>query len=262
MVQTTIEGFSRELLARIEDAGLNASAPSQQRLVDGWLLRFSPGKAKRARCINPIAAGVLPVEQKLALCQPVFDEAGLPMLVRITPFSLPCELDVLLAQRGMRRIDDTRVMVRTDLAEAQPAPLPSGLTLSTIGHEAFAQAVGTLRGSPLSQRQAHGQRLANSPVPFFGQVLKRDGEVVACGQVAIEDSLVGLYDVFTASSARGHGLARWLCARLIADAVTRGATTAYLQVESDNAPARAVYQRLGFSDAYAYHYRTPHPTAA
>jgi predicted GNAT family acetyltransferase len=30
---------------------------------------------------------------------------------------------------------------------------------------------------------------------------------------------------------------------------------AYLQVESSNADARAAYARLGFADAYAYHYR-------
>ena len=32
-------------LCRIEEAGLNASAPSEQRLLDGWLVRFNPGKA-------------------------------------------------------------------------------------------------------------------------------------------------------------------------------------------------------------------------
>jgi predicted GNAT family acetyltransferase len=29
-----------------------------------------------------------------------------------------------------------------------------------------------------------------------------------------------------------------------------------LQVDAENAPARAVYHRLGFADGYAYHYRT------
>jgi hypothetical protein len=36
------------LLSRIEDAGINASAPQQQRWIDGWLVRFSPAKAQRA----------------------------------------------------------------------------------------------------------------------------------------------------------------------------------------------------------------------
>ena len=43
------------LLSWVEDAGINASAPPQQRWEDGWLLRFSPGKAKRARCIQAVA---------------------------------------------------------------------------------------------------------------------------------------------------------------------------------------------------------------
>ena len=50
-------GFDPTLLSRIEYAGINASAPPQQRWVDGWLVRFSLGKAKRARCINPVATG-------------------------------------------------------------------------------------------------------------------------------------------------------------------------------------------------------------
>jgi hypothetical protein len=50
---------------RASKTKLNASAPPQQRLSDGWLLRFSPGKARRTRCVNAIAAGRLPVADKL-----------------------------------------------------------------------------------------------------------------------------------------------------------------------------------------------------
>ncbi|HNK16945.1 MAG TPA: hypothetical protein PLG92_01095, partial [Piscinibacter sp.] len=85
--------FDPYLLSRVEDAGLNASAPPQQRWVDGWLLRFSPGKAKRSRCVNAVAPGRMPVAHKLALCEPVFAQAGLPLIVRITPFSEPAGLD-------------------------------------------------------------------------------------------------------------------------------------------------------------------------
>src|SRR5262245_20828827 len=102
-----MSGWDTQLLARIEDAGLNASAPTQQRLVDGWLVRFSPGKGKRARCVNAVAAGQLPLGFKLGLCQQVYEEAQLPMLLRITPFSQPARLDTLLERLGMRRLDDT-----------------------------------------------------------------------------------------------------------------------------------------------------------
>jgi predicted GNAT family acetyltransferase len=74
--------------------------------------------------------------------------------------------------------------------------------------------------------------------------------------------LVGLYDVFTAPEVRGQGLARRLCCTLLAQAGAAGAKIAYLQVETDNAPARAIYHRLGFDDAYSYHYRAPDPDAA
>ena len=87
---------TQALLSRVEDAGLNASAPPQQRWLDGWLVRFSPGKAKRARCVNAVAPGRLSLEEKLSLVEPVFRDAGLPLVVRITPFSHPEGLDKTL----------------------------------------------------------------------------------------------------------------------------------------------------------------------
>jgi GNAT superfamily N-acetyltransferase len=96
-------------------------------------------------------------------------------------------------------------------------------------------------------------------VPYQGWVLQRsdDGAIAACGQVATESDMVGLYDVFTHPDHRGRGLARQLCCALLARARAAGAKLAYLQVDGANHPARAVYHRMGFADAYAYHYRTP-----
>ena len=254
--------FDATLLSRIEDAGLNASAPPQQRWLDGWLLRFSAGKAKRARCINAVAAGRLALDTKLALSERVFNDAGLPLIVRITPMTVPAELDTELEARGLRRFDDTRVMVLADTAQVAAPRLPANVSLHAIGLEPFAQRVGALRGSPLSQRQAHSQRLANAPVPFFAFELLVHGQLASCGQFAIEADLVGLYDIYTAEAARRRGHGRLLCAHLLSMARERGARHAYLQVEGDNAPARAVYHALGFEDAYAYHYRTRDPEAA
>ena len=247
--------FEPTLLSRIEDAGLNASAPPQQRWADGWLVRFSPGKAKRARCINAVAHGRSPVHERLAACADVYARAGLPLIVRITPFTRPTDLDGILEHHGFRRFDDTRVMVCANF-DAEPPAASLATEIVAIDADAFADRIGGFRDSPPAQREAHAQRLRNSPVPYFGFELRADGAPVACGQYALEGDLVGIYDVFTAGAARGRGHARLLCRHLLMRAQAQGARHAYLQVEGDNRAARSVYHRLGFADAYAYHYRT------
>jgi ribosomal protein S18 acetylase RimI-like enzyme len=198
------------------------------------------------------------MQEKFALCQRVFDEAKLPLIFRITPLSEPQNLDSWLANIGLHVLEDTRVMVNGDLTALAPEALPAGIGMHRVGHAAFAQIVGQLRGSPLSQQQAHAQRLELSPVPFEAWVLRRAGEsaVLACGQTAAEADMVGLYDIFTANSARNNGWARILCSQLLERARQRGSRIGYLQVDASNLAARSVYRRLGFNDAYAYHYRT------
>lgn len=253
---------SAATLSRIEDAGLNASAPPQQVWMDGWMVRFSPGKAKRARCINALAEGLLPVADQLQRCAEVYRAAGLPLVVRITPFSKPAGLDDALAALGLQRFDETVVMVASFDALDLTAALPPHLTLERTDHGTYARTVGRLRGSPAEQQVAHAERLAGSPVPYQGWLLRDGSDVLACGQTAQEGDLVGLYDVFTAPAARNQGLSRALCAALLRAAAAQGARTAYLQVDAINAPARAVYRRLGFADGYGYHYRSADPASA
>lgn len=247
-------GFDPALLARIEDAALNASAPPQQRWIDGWLLRYSPGKAKRSRSVNPVADGRRPLAQRFADCERLMREAGLPLLVRITPFARPTGLDEWLAGKGMIRFDETRTMVAASIGELRWS-LPAGLRLESADAATYADVIGELRGSPTLQREAHAERIVLSPVPYRGWLLREGESICACAQFVLDGDLVGLYDVYTAPAARGRGLASALCATLLDRARVAGARSAYLQVDADNVPARRVYRRLGFDDAYAYHYR-------
>lgn len=253
--------FEARLLARIEDAGLNASAPPQQRMLGGWVLRLSPGKAKRARCVNALAVGRLPLAELLARAEATFERAGLPFIVRITPFTQPPTLDATLQACGFRAFDETRVMVRASFDDLGPAAVPPGCEMESPGHGLFAEAVGAMRGSPLAQRQAHAQRLRESPATYSGLLCKRGGRLLACGQFALEDELVGLYDLFTLPAQRRSGLATALCLQLLHLARERGARCAYLQVDANNHAARSVYARLGFVDGYFYHYRSKDPEA-
>jgi ribosomal protein S18 acetylase RimI-like enzyme len=207
---------------------------------------------------------VLSLSERLALAEPVYRAAGVPLIFRITPFTQPATLDRQLADLGFVAVDPTRVLIATRLppsASADASELPQGLAWQALNGAAFAEAVGRLRGSPPEHRHSHAQRLAHSPVPYRGLAVVRasDGEVLACGQSAQavdqDPAWVGLYDVFTHPDARQQGLARMLCERLLSESARLGATMAYLQVDAANAPALAVYRRLGFADGYGYHYR-------
>ena len=123
--------LASSLLSRIEDAGINASAPTQQRWVDGWLVRFSPGKAKRARCIQAVAGGRMSVEEKLEICQSIYREHRLPLVVRVTPFSKPEGLDEHLAALGFERQDETCVMVASPRGRRATTSAGSGLPYRT-----------------------------------------------------------------------------------------------------------------------------------
>ena len=258
--EATSAAFDEALLARIEDAGLNASAPREQRWVDGWLVRLSPGKAKRARCIQPVAPGRLGIDAKLALCLPMFAAAGLHPYVRITPFAEPPGLDDHLGSLGMVRIDATRVMVLASieaLATGEVGATDAG-TIEAADAPTFAEWVGAARGSTAGERLAHAERIARPAVPHHGFLARnRRGDVVAAGQVVIEGFIAGLYDVFTAEGERGRGHAERICRHLLAFAAERGATVGYLQVDAANETALRIYRRLGFADGYSYHYRTP-----
>jgi len=239
------------LALRAELAGLDASAPPQQADIDGWLIRLSPGKAKRSRCINALREGSLPLDDLLARCKQAYDAAGLPLAVRVTPWSQPTDLDARLAAKGWGVFDAADVMVLDSLT-----PEPTPVALQALDATAYATLVGTLRGSSATAIAAHAERIANAPVTYQGFALNdATGALLACGQMVVDGDIVGLYDIASAVPRQGH--ADRLCRALLALAHAQGARQAYLQVGSDNEVAKRLYTRMGFVFAYRYHYRSP-----
>jgi RimJ/RimL family protein N-acetyltransferase len=240
---------------RIEEAGLNAMQTQRQLFYDGWLLRVSAGSAKRARSVNAFFGSTLPLSRKIAHCEDVYAHQGLPILFRMTPFDCPADLGDALAARGYEAFGETLVQT---VALDRPPELPDAgeaIELDAPDAPGFVDAVGELRGSAAPQRDAHRERLGNSVLDTRFAVVRVAGRVVCTAQVAVENEVAGVFDVITASDARGKGHATLACASLLSWAWQHGAQSAYLQVSADNAPAIALYRKFGFATAYTYHYR-------
>lgn len=249
------DGYTGDLdLRRLEEVGLNALQTQRQLFYDGWLLRVSPGKAKRARSVNAHFNSSLPLADKIAHCEKVYAARGFPVLFRITPFVQPPDLDAALAARGYDAHETTLVQVKSLAQAPEVAPLP-GVEVVTPTADAFADAVAALQHATPAQRDAYYERLVDSPLATRALIAQGPDATVGVGTVMLDDGLAGIFSMATAPDMRGRGVATALLGHLLAWAWDHGATHAYLQVDANNHRALAVYRRFGFATAYTYHYR-------
>ena len=237
-------------LRRLEELGLNSSAPPGQLLFDGWLIRLLPGQAKRARSVNAVYPSRRALDDKVAYCEALYKLHQLPTIFRITPFSEPAALDAELERLGYLRFDTTAVDATTiDAAQlvlttAQPMELAP-----------WVEEVGRLRGSNAVYRRSHLERLQSVLLPLRAMAVWHNGAVVATGLTIVEDGWAGLFDIVTDATLRRRGFGEQIVQGLLKAAWDMDARQSYLQVSADNTPARTLYARYGFQEQYQYWYR-------
>jgi GNAT superfamily N-acetyltransferase len=241
-------------LRRVEESSLNTLPAPRQLFYDGWLLRVNPGPTKRARSVTALFGSTLPLSEKIAHCERLYERRGLPCLFRSTPFDAPPELDRELDARGYAAFDNTLVQIVSLASPPSFAP-PADIEISVASASGFAEALATLEGAPARQRSTRRAWLAQTPLPTRAVVARLDGRAVAVGQSSIDDGMAMIGSVATADDVRGRGIATAVVGALLAWAWERNAHHAYLQVNDDNCRALAVYRRFGFETVYAYHYR-------
>jgi N-acetylglutamate synthase len=243
-------------LRRVEEVGLNALQTQRQLFYDGWLLRVSPGKARRARSVNAHFGSTLPLAEKIEYCERLYRQHGLPVLFRMTPFVQPPGLADALAQRGYVAFDTTYVQVAS-IAHPPDDHVPEGVAIVPPAPAAFADAVAVLQEATPAQRDAYLERMAATPLVTRALMAHEHGRPVGVGTAMLEDGIAGIFSMATAPDLRRRGIASALVARLLAWAWERGARHAYLQVDAQNHAALAVYRKFGFATAYTYHYCAP-----
>lgn len=210
--------------------------------LGGWTLRASGGFTRRANSVLAAGDPGVPLDEALAAVRDWYAERGLPPYVQLADSSpYAAGLDA----RGWVREADT--VVRT--APLAPlARLPEGdVALSRTPDARWLAAyhrTGDLAEAAL-------RVVTGGPSVWFATMPGAIGRAVVDGPWV----LFGAVEV--APEQRRKGLATVVMGALARQAVREGATAAYLQVEADNAGARALYDRLGFADHHRYHYRRP-----
>ncbi|WNI17548.1 GNAT family N-acetyltransferase [Actinacidiphila sp. ITFR-21] len=234
-----VPAVTAEELERIASRAWPAAETSA---LGGWTLRASGGFTRRANSVLVGGDPGMPVDRALAEVARWYGDRGLIPYLQV-PDSSP--LGAALDGRAWIREGDT--LVRT----APLAPLTSlpdtGVTLSrTPGPDWLAAYRRTGERADAALAVVSG-----GPAVWFATTPGGIGRAVVDGPWA----LFGAVEV--APSRRRRGLATAVMGALARQVYDEGATAGYLQVEADNAVARAFYDRLGFLDHHGYHYRRP-----
>jgi predicted GNAT family acetyltransferase len=112
------------------------------------------------------------------------------------------------------------------------------------------------QGHSGERAHAYRQIVSSIAIPAAFVACHHDGQPASLAYGAMQDGFLMIESVITASAARGRGYAYRTVATLLAWGAGQGAKIACLQVAADNAPAVALYRRLGLrSTLYRYHYR-------
>jgi ribosomal protein S18 acetylase RimI-like enzyme len=219
----------------------------QARLGD-WLLRAGTGWTGRANSVLPIGDPGLPLDDALARVREWYADQGLPALFQI---ALPCcaTLDRDLQQRGWEPYNFSSMLI-AQVADVL-ATTPDGLAPQVVlddGPDADWLAAYNYRGDSLPAGAERTLRAGDRPL--FARI-EADGRIVAIARFSLSGAWVGVTAVEVDPALRRRGLAGHLMReglrQLSADAC-------YLQVADSNAPALALYDRLGFFRHHAYHY--------
>ncbi|MFJ3581185.1 GNAT family N-acetyltransferase [Streptomyces sp. NPDC090127] len=243
---------SFEELARATARGWQ---PVESEALGEWTLRASHGFTRRANSVLPLGDPGLPTDAALARVRDWYGQRGLTPYVQTSTGAEGTQelLCAELERRGWRAEVTAEVQVGGLAPVGDLDADVSRVRLARDVDEAWLR-----RYNRFGVAGPHVLSLLSSgPSVWFASVPGTGGIPAAIGRCVVDGRWAGFTAVEVDPEQRRQGLATAVMAALARRALDEGASAAWLQVESDNAGARAMYERMGFAVHHHYHHYRP-----
>lgn len=247
-------------IRQFEELGFRAWPAAQVTRFGDWAVQLTPYyPSKRGNSVNLLdPSDDADLAQRVEACEAFFADQGKQPVFRLTPLAPPALADHLTA-RGYVPYGGSSVMacdLRDNAVLKDPQPrLPLRLVHFREGQEiGYSRISGDFHNRPEPQVVGLAQVLSSIQQQKFIIAGFSGAEPAATLLCVSENGYTGLLDLCIGEAFRRRGFARALVLNEMAQALSRGDHCFWLQVETANHAARALYQGLGFSAVYDYIY--------
>lgn len=247
-----------ERIRRVEIAAARAWPATETAGLGGWLLRRTPA-VDRARNNSALPPPLPDAAVDLAAIEDWYRRRGTRARVQVSPLAWHRDLDATLAAAGWTVAHGAEVLVGGAAATLSAGTGEGGrsVTLSAVPSAAWLAAWSACEERDRGSCAAHAEAIFAAVAPRATYAIERDadGREVAVGIAVRDPGIAGIFCMATHPARRLQGAAGRVLRALAADAANHGADTLYLQVDSRNAGASALYARHGFTRSHSYHFR-------
>ncbi|MCX4691199.1 GNAT family N-acetyltransferase [Streptomyces sp. NBC_01408] len=222
--------------------------PLESEPLGEWTLRAAAGFTRRANSVLPLGDPGIPLDDALARVTSWYVERGLPAYVQAATGAAGTQ--ELLCAELERRGWTSEVSAEVRIGALAPvgdvdALVADAVRLTRAPDEDWLGRYGKVTDPALARRM-----LVEGPSVWFAAL--PGGRAI--GRCVVDGRWAGFAAVTVDPAHRREGLATAVMAALARRALEEGASAAWLQVETDNAAARALYDGLGFATHHTYHH--------
>ncbi|MFF4444625.1 GNAT family N-acetyltransferase [Streptomyces sp. NPDC001502] len=236
---------SFEELSRV---AARAWQPLESERLGDWTLRAAAGFTRRANSVLPLGDPGIPLDEALARVTSWYAERSLPTYVQVATGAAGTQemLGAELERRGwVNEVSaEVRIGALAPVGDVD-APAAGAVRLTRVPDEEWLGRYGKVGDPDLARRM-----LVEGPSVWFAAL--PGGRAI--GRCVVDGRWAGFAAVTVDPAHRREGLATAVMAALARRALEEGASAAWLQVETDNPGALALYDGLGFATHHTYHH--------